>query len=116
MRGADILIVYQAPNRNEVTSVAGKTFEYLRSGRPILAVVPPGDNADLVRRYAAVHALVTTENPACVAVGIQDLLNRASGVVCTGPDPEFLETYSRRGIAERVATIFHAALDAHSGR
>jgi glycosyltransferase involved in cell wall biosynthesis len=114
MRAADILIVYQAPSRSEVTPVAGKTFEYLRSGRPILAVVPPGDNADLVRRYAAVYALVTTEDPASVAAGIRDLLNRAARAVSTTPDPEFLETYARRHIAERVAAIFYAALDRHT--
>ena len=114
MREADILVAYQAPSRTEVTPVAGKTFEYLRSGRPILAVVPPGDNADLVRRYAAVYALVITEDPASVAAGILDLLDRAARAVSTTPAPEFLETYSRRHIAERVAAIFHAVLARHA--
>ena len=43
MQLADALVVYQAPSQNEVTPIAGKTFEDLRSGRPILAIVPPGD-------------------------------------------------------------------------
>jgi glycosyltransferase involved in cell wall biosynthesis len=115
MREADMLVVYQTPSRNGVTPVAGKTFEYLRSGRPILAVVPPGDNADLVCRYAAVHALVTSEDPACVAAAIQDLLTRAGRAVSTVPDPEFVKRYARRRIAERVAAIFDATLDGHTG-
>jgi hypothetical protein len=90
--------------------VAGKTFEYLRSGRPILAVVPPGDNADLVRRYAAVHALVTPADPAGVAAGILDLLDRAQRTGSAQPAPEFLEKYARRSIAQRVAEIFDAYL------
>lgn len=115
MREADILVVYQAPSRNEVTPVAGKTFEYLRSGRPILAVVPPGDNADLVRRHAAVHAIVTAEDPARVAAAIVDLLDRMAKVTSAAPDPEFVEMYTRRRIAERIAAIFEAALDGHAG-
>ena len=109
MREADILVVYQAPSRNEVTPVAGKTYEYLRSGRPILAIVPPGDNADLVRSHAPVHALVTDEDPARVASAIQHLLSRAARVRSTAADPEFVERYARRSIAERMAAIFDAA-------
>ena len=109
MREADILVVYQAPSRNEVTPVAGKTYEYLRSGRPILAIVPPGDNADLVRRHAAVHALVIDQDPARVAAAIQDLLDRAAPMTSTAPDPELVTRYARRSIAERMAAIFDAA-------
>jgi len=110
MRHADILVVCQAPGRNDVTAVAGKTFEYLRSGRPILAIVPPGDNADLVRRHAAVHAIVTDEDPSRVAAAIGDLLDRASRVNAgMAPDPAFVAEYSRRHIAGRIAAVFDAA-------
>jgi glycosyltransferase involved in cell wall biosynthesis len=106
---ADILVVYQAPSRNNVTPIAGKTYEYLRSGRPILAIVPCGDNADLVSRHAAVHALVTDESPVRVAAAIRELLDRNAAEAPSAPDPEFVERYSRRKIAERIAAIFDAA-------
>jgi glycosyltransferase involved in cell wall biosynthesis len=116
MRQADILVVYQAPSRNEVTPVAGKTYEYLRSSRPILAIVPQGDNADLVRRYAAVSAVVTDEDPARVAAAIQDLLGRPARATDTAPDREFVTTYDRRSIAGQIAAIFDAVRDKAVGR
>jgi glycosyltransferase involved in cell wall biosynthesis len=113
MRRADILVVYQAPGRSAVTAVAGKTFEYLRSGRPILAIVPPGDNADLVRRFASVHAIVTDEDPAHVARAIGDLLDQAArSGESAAPDPAFVATYSRRRIAGDIAAILDAVRDA----
>jgi glycosyltransferase involved in cell wall biosynthesis len=106
-READVLVVCQAPGRNDVTAVAGKTFEYLRSGRPILALVPPGDNADLIRRYAAVHAVVADAAPAVVAAAIGMLLDRAAGSE-VAVDPAFVMDYSRRNIAGRIAAVFDA--------
>jgi len=110
MRGADILVVCQPPSRNEVTATAGKTYEYLRCGLPILALVPPGDNADLVRRYAPLHALVTTGKPAAVADAILKLFDAAQGATALTPNPEFLSNYNRRRIAERMAAIFDAVV------
>jgi glycosyltransferase involved in cell wall biosynthesis len=101
---ADALVVCQAPGRSGVTPVAGKTFEYLRAGRPILAVVPEGDNADLVRRYAAVAVVVNQECGEKVAAGMAKLLDRlGSGVGVV--DAEFIEKYDRRSIAGKVAAV-----------
>ena len=115
MREADVLVVYQAPNRNNVTQVPTKTYEYLRGGCPILAIVPPGDNADLVRWHAALHALVTNEDPSCVAAAIRDLLGEAGREPSPAPCPEFVRQYDRKSIAGRIAAIFDAALDRRAG-
>ncbi|GEM_PF-2203818 len=110
MREATILVLYQPPSRNEVTPVAGKTYEYLRSGRPILAIVPPGDCADLVQRYAPLHALVSHEEPARVGAALQDLVVRSAAMPSEEPDPEFVQTYSRREIARQIAAICNQAI------
>jgi glycosyltransferase involved in cell wall biosynthesis len=50
MRSADLLFLPMqrlAPGRRS-TTVPGKTYEYLASGRRILAAVPPGDARDLI--------------------------------------------------------------------
>ena len=48
-------VLVQAPTDGIVQAVAGKTFDYLRAGRPVLAIGPDGDNLDLVRRHAWRH-------------------------------------------------------------
>ena len=114
MQEADVLVVYQSPGRNDVTPVAGKTYEYLRTGLPILAIVPAGDNADLVRRHAPVHAVVMDEDPMRVAEAIQDLIRRGASIANPVPDPELIVGYARRSIAERIAAIFDSARNGHT--
>jgi glycosyltransferase involved in cell wall biosynthesis len=50
IRSADMLFLpmQMLPDKMRATTVPGKTYEYLASGRPILAAVPEGDARDLV--------------------------------------------------------------------
>jgi len=50
IRSADLLFLpmHRLADGEEASIVPGKTYEYLASGRPILAAVPPGDAARLV--------------------------------------------------------------------
>lgn len=103
MCAADALVLYQAPGRTQVTPIAGKTFEYLRAGRPILSVAPEGDNTDLVRRYSPASVLVTENDPTRVAEAFAAILQRLDqGAV----HPEFASLYNRRNLARQIATVF----------
>jgi len=64
MRGASMLYLCQGgePGASPYVQVASKTYEYLATGLPILAECPPGDNADLIRRYAKQAWVVTRHN------------------------------------------------------
>ncbi|MBT9465183.1 polysaccharide deacetylase family protein [Hydrogenophaga sp.] len=54
MTGSDLLLVFQGSNFN--TQIPAKIYEYLRSERPILAVVDPeGGTAGQLRRFHGVH-------------------------------------------------------------
>jgi glycosyltransferase involved in cell wall biosynthesis len=50
VRGADLLFLplYDVPPSRRAAIVPHKTYEYLASGRPILAALPPGDARDLL--------------------------------------------------------------------
>lgn len=50
MRSADLLFLpmHDLPTGTRARTVPGKTYEYLASGRPILAALPDGDARDLV--------------------------------------------------------------------
>ncbi len=103
MRRADVLVLYQAAGAGAVTPVAGKTFEYLRSGRPLLAVVPPGDNSTLVSQYAHDYRLVTEADPHSIARAMSELAD-THPVATRVPDPSFAQ-YDRRVLAGRLAGI-----------
>jgi glycosyltransferase involved in cell wall biosynthesis len=116
IRGADVLVLSQPNARHRISSVAGKTFEYLRSGQPILAVVPPGDNADLVRAYAPVHEVVTSFELDDVANAMESCVRqvgRAPGHA-TRPEDAFSHRHERRALTGRLAAIFERAAGASS--
>lgn len=72
MRGADLLVMVDAPANHNVF-VASKVVDYIGARRPIIALVPEGSSADIVRRLggwvadprditavaAALHAALT---------------------------------------------------------
>ena len=62
-RSADLLLLWRPRGEGYRTMVPGKLYEYLASGRPVLALMPDGDEAtDLVRRAGgAVIAPGSTE-------------------------------------------------------
>ena len=62
MRTASLLYVRQGwePGVTDYIAVAAKTYEYLATGLPILAHCPPGDNVEIIRRYAANSYIVTS--------------------------------------------------------
>jgi glycosyltransferase involved in cell wall biosynthesis len=58
MKNARALLVLLPPQERWRTCVPSKLYWYLAARRPIVAVVPDGDAAGLVRRLGAGHALV----------------------------------------------------------
>jgi len=105
---ADTLVLIQAPVTSRVQAVAGKTFDYIRSGRPILVVAPPGDNLDLVRTCAG-HYEHAEDNPEAIAAGIVSLYEAwGSGRLGTSqpPNPEFTARFERRALSATLADQF----------
>jgi glycosyltransferase involved in cell wall biosynthesis len=106
MQTASLLYLVQGWERgvSEYVSVASKTYEYLATGLPVLAEVPPGDNADVIARYAT-RAWVVTE-PSVDAV--KRAVGEARAVADRpepGVDPEFADTFDRRRLTARLAAV-----------
>jgi hypothetical protein len=106
-RRADLLILLKARGPQFTTMVPGKLYEYLETGRPLVALLDPGDEAaDLARRGGA----------AVIPPGRRELLTaelerryrawRESG---RSPDSaaSWIENHTRAALAGRLA----AALD-----
>ena len=95
----------------------GKTYEYLASGRPILAAVPEGDAHDLLS--AAGTALVCRPNDidGMASAIVETFERRRSGEPLSAPPAELLRRYEYRNLARDLASVFddvcaprHAAL------
>jgi glycosyltransferase involved in cell wall biosynthesis len=107
MRTASLLYLVQGweAGVSDYVSVASKTYEYLATGIPVLAEVPPGDNADVIRRYAT-RAWVVTE-PAVEAVKRAVCEARAQAdAIRPSVRPEFVATFDRWRLTAGLSAVF----------
>jgi glycosyltransferase involved in cell wall biosynthesis len=111
MQTASLLYLVQGweDGITEYVSVASKTYEYLATGIPVLAEVPPGDNDAVLRRYAARAWVVTSPR----ADAVRDAVREARAVA---DDCEpmvthaFVETFDRRRLTARLSAVLDRAL------
>jgi len=107
MREASLLYLKQGweAEVSDYVAVAAKTYEYLATGLPILAEVPPGDNAELVKKYASAAYTVTTNSRTDLRRAVENAYAaRARDSVVI--HPEFARTLSRRNLTGQLATVF----------
>lgn len=99
--GADVLLKYDDQERAKVNGLSSKLFEFLATGRPIVAINPTRPDAHLLKRLAWCRCL---RNPAPLAVA--DAVEQAtkSGI---GPDEawltDFRRKHNRRNQTEQLA-------------
>ncbi len=107
MLGADGLLILQASNCNR--QIPAKLYEYLRAGRPILALTDPaGDTA------ATLHgAGIDTQAPLDDAVAIEQALLRFLDLAAAGqaplPAPAAVAGASRQARSVQLAQMLDAA-------
>ena len=109
MAGSDILVLYQERSQARVTPIAGKTYEYLRAGKAILAIAPSGDNLDIVRENAARYETVSSHDPSDIAQAIRKLHSdweRGSLIFNMPPSKVYIEQYNRQALTDRLASYF----------
>jgi len=88
-------------------AIPGKTFEYMATGRPILALVPPdGAAADVVRR-SNTGRIIHPNNTEEIAHALEQYYQewKRLGRVDTYPNRSYIEQFERKRIAERFAKI-----------
>jgi len=112
MREASLLYVKQGWELgvSEYIAVGAKTYEYLATGLPILAEVPPGDNAELVQKYALAGYVVTSNTRAELRHAIERAYEAGSRT-SVAIHPEFAKRFSRRDLARKLALLFDRLTD-----
>lgn len=106
MLRADVLLVMQASNCND--QIPAKVYEYLRSGRPVVAFADPvGDTADMLRR-SGISAVVPLNDASAIAQQLQKLLD--GDFQGTTADPSAIQAASRLGRTESFVKNISDAL------
>lgn len=109
MRRADALLVLQS--REVKTQIPAKLYEYLRVGRPVLALTDPEGDTAQVLRHAGLPAIVPLDDVEAIATRLQQLLqDRAAGHAVL-PDPAVVQSCSRQARAAELARVLDAVVN-----
>ena len=99
-----LLIIGGGPGSQAV--LTGKIFEYLRAGKPILALVPHGAAADLLAE-AGNSIILPPDNGEQISQALVDMVqNRRSGKTPGMSDPGVVARFDRKILAGRLADVF----------
>ncbi len=108
-RQADGLLLITGSNSSEAT---GKLFEYLASGRPLIAVAGDNEAARIVRATGT-GVVVAPGDGGAIAAAIEAL---ADGSLARGYAPRELERFSYPGLAHAALELVEAAIAARGAR
>ncbi len=113
MRSADLLFLpmHDLPPGTRARIVPGKTYEYLASGRPILAAIPDGDARDLLGRAGAV-TLCRPADAGAMAAAIAAAIDRRPQADGPVRDLDVLRPFERRRLTADLAGVLDQVLGA----
>jgi len=106
MCGAGVLLLFQSEDFRH--AVPTKTYEYLRSGRPIVAIVSEGETARLLRPFAGVF-LASATDAAEIAARLEDAYRSWQSAPTPARSAEQLAPYARRTVSRDLASILDEA-------
>lgn len=111
LQGADAVFVplHDVPRGERALVVPGKLYEALASERPVLAALPPGDGADLIRRLDAGIVVSPTDVDGLAAALTRLVARHMDGDPIAGCARARLVEFSRQHLTARLHRVLEAA-------
>lgn len=105
--GADVLVLIEGCGRGSDAFYTGKIFEYMNTGRPVLAVLPEnGAAADLVRE-SKIGVVAHTENVEAIKAALKGYYDSwTEGRLEFSPDRSVIERFERKELTRKLAEVF----------
>lgn len=108
MLRADALLVMQSAGCN--AQVPAKLYEYLRAGRPILALTDPAGDTAAVLRGAGVSTIARLDSVDEIALQLPEFVEAARSGRAPLPDRGAVRQASRQGRTQELARLFASTL------
>lgn len=109
MLAADALLVLQSRGCNE--QIPAKTYEYLRAGRPILALADlEGDTAGLLADFSQVR-LAPLDNVDLATDALAELLSMLANGSAPKPEKHQIARFDRRSQAKQLAGLLECSMN-----
>lgn len=113
MRRSDALLLYIPSGKNTDSVLTGKIFDYIRSGRPILAIVPPEGLAASIVKHSGLGFVADHMDIRGIKHSIMKLLilHQNNSLDSIKPHWDYISQYSRDNQAAKLASLIHTCLD-----
>jgi hypothetical protein len=110
MLSCDGLLLFQASNCNH--QIPAKVYEYLRAGKPLLALTDrKGDTAAVVRE-AGLDAIVPLDRADAIEIGLRSFVEAIREGRAARPSQAAIEAASRRERTRELANLLdHSTAD-----
>jgi len=109
MQESSLLYLKQYPEN--YAAIAYKTFDYLSTGIPILADVPEGDNAQLVKTYSNHSYVITSGKVDDIKMSILDAYNKwKKGKLKIKVDSKFIKNFNWEHLTKQLVGVFEQAV------
>jgi hypothetical protein len=112
MMEADVLLLFlpQGDKRMRDKIIAGRTFEFMRSGRPILMVGWEGESSRILER-SGLGTFVYCEDTDGISRAIVELyLKRMRGELTPKPDWGYIKCFDRLHLTEELGRLFDSVV------
>lgn len=107
---ADALILIEGTGRGAEAFYTGKIFEYMNTGRPVLAILPENGAAAQLVRESRIGVVAHTDNVERIKENILNYYNRwKDGRLDFEPDKEVISRYERKELTKKLAEVFDMA-------
>ncbi|HJT79858.1 MAG TPA: glycosyltransferase, partial [Chthoniobacterales bacterium] len=109
VRTADLLFLpmHNLPAGKRSRIVPGKTYEYMASGRPILAAVPDGDARDFLRKSGTAFLCRPDDVNGMIHQLDRIYASWKEGESIVSPNRDFIQTFERSRHARALAAFFN---------
>ena len=111
MLAADGLLVMQASNCNE--QIPAKIYEYLRSGRPILALTDPQGDTAKVLFDAGLNTIARLDSVAEIMAALPAFVESIRQNSYSLPSQRAVQQASREGRTEQLADLLDSLVSPH---
>lgn len=108
---ADTLLIYISPGANCKALLTGKIFDYMRSYKPIFAIVPPdGAASELIRQSSTGFVCDTNDVEDVKNVFLEVYSKWQNKQLINTPDKEYIAKFGRKYLTSKLVSLFDEVL------
>ncbi len=112
MQQADLNLVVVHRSDDSRILIPGKIYDYLRAGKPVLAIGPPDGDAAAIIRYCRMGVAFDYEDEDGLEQFLVRLMaakDRSAGPSDFSPDRQAIDEFSRPALTRRLAALVHGS-------